>query len=219
MKKIEMTIVRGGKKTKNLTKKSTNQNQNSSSKKSNQNSGSLIVWIHIKNRLWKKVGVRKKTLKIIMQPLSRADRSCFRSLRTVGRSKNLRGAKISFRLYLSVSVLFYNPEKSRGGGKISPLSDGPRRHEPPIHHTLFLNLCALACSIISAVPAESIYYHSPYTLYDFWGNYPKNISMNLWNYHISSSSFITLLFYWSYFLPLVAFFWPLSLYLDWNENG
>ena len=94
MKNIEMTIVRGGKKTKNLTKKNTNQNQNSSSKKSNQNSGSLIVWIHIKNRLWKKVGVRKKTLKIIMQPLSRADRSCFRSLRTDGRSENLRGQKI-----------------------------------------------------------------------------------------------------------------------------
>ena len=94
------------KKTKNLTKKSTNRNQNSSSKKSNQNSGSLIVWIHIKNRLSKKVGVRKKTLKIIMQPLSRADRSCFRSLRTVGNFKNLKGAKIIFRLYLSVSVLF-----------------------------------------------------------------------------------------------------------------
>ena len=147
-------------------------NQNSSSKKSNQNSGSLIVWIHIKNRLWKKVGVRKKTLKIIMQPLSRADRSCFRSLRTDGRSKNLRGQKLIFDY---IFPLFLKNWTRGKGAPPLPTFDGPRRHEPPIHHTLFLNLCASACSIISAVPAESIYYQSPYTLYDFWENHSKNI--------------------------------------------
>ena len=91
------------------------------------------------------------------------------SVCTVDKSK----VEISQNFVAFSEYMDFNPEKSGGGQTWSPSSDGPERHEPPIHHTLFLNLCALACSIISAVPAESIYYQSPYTLYDFWGNHPK----------------------------------------------